>query len=134
MANGLIPEWIDSLMTTTFFTQCTTHQNLGRKACNVFCTDCPQAGALCSICRSTSHADHNSIQIRKSLSENTINISQVKSLLDASDIQPCVSKGARVVYITNGIKEDKRNSTCVVCLKQIVNEEYQFCSLSCKVL
>ncbi|KMZ58262.1 hypothetical protein ZOSMA_78G00300 [Zostera marina] len=38
-----------------------------------------------------------------------------------------------VVYITSGISESKLKSCCVVCLKKPVNEEYKFCSLSCKL-
>lgn len=130
MDNGLTPEWIDSLLTTLFFFSCTIH----RKICNVFCTDCPQAGPLCTICRSVSHPDHHTIQIRKFSTDITVNIAEVRKLMDISDVQHCNSKGARVVYITSGISEPKLKSCCVVCLKKPVNEEYKFCSLSCKVL
>ncbi|KAG0461927.1 hypothetical protein HPP92_020403 [Vanilla planifolia] len=65
VAAELVPPWLEPLLTTPFFSVCSSHSDAARNERNMFCLDCGGAGvgAFCLYCRSDSHSDHRVIQL-----------------------------------------------------------------------
>ncbi|KAG0460493.1 hypothetical protein HPP92_020790 [Vanilla planifolia] len=65
VAAELVPPWLEPLLTTPFFSVCSSHSDAARNERNMFCLDCGGAGvgAFCLYCRSDSHSDHRVIQV-----------------------------------------------------------------------
>jgi len=58
----LVPPWLESLLSTQFFTVCRTHEDAARSECNMYCLDC-EGDAFCFYCRSSRHKDHQVVQV-----------------------------------------------------------------------
>ncbi|KAK8514454.1 hypothetical protein V6N12_009160 [Hibiscus sabdariffa] len=56
-----VPPWLESLLSTPFFTNCSRHRETSRNECNMYCLDCMN-DAFCFYCRSSAHRDHLVIQ------------------------------------------------------------------------
>ncbi|XP_065868975.1 protein RGF1 INDUCIBLE TRANSCRIPTION FACTOR 1-like [Euphorbia lathyris] len=130
-----IPPWLESLLSTPFFSICSRHQDSPRNECNMYCIDCKN-GAFCFYCRSSRHEDHNVIQIRRSSYHDVVRVAEIQNVLDISGIQTYVINSARVMFInerpqpktTKGVP----SHLCEVCGRSLL-DSFRFCSLGCKV-
>ncbi|KAF9595046.1 hypothetical protein IFM89_036374 [Coptis chinensis] len=59
----LVPPWLESLLSTDFFSVCRIHGDAARSECNMYCLDCNGTAAFCFYCRSSRHKDHSVIQV-----------------------------------------------------------------------
>ncbi|KDP43942.1 hypothetical protein JCGZ_05409 [Jatropha curcas] len=133
----LIPTWLVSLLSTSFFNNCPSHQDSPRNECNMFCLDC-EHDAFCFYCRSSGHKDHFVIQIRRSSYHDVVRVAEIEDVLDISGVQTYVINSARVVFLNQ--RPQPKTSTskgavshlCETCGRNLL-DPFRFCSLGCKV-
>eukprot|EP00261_Vitis_vinifera_P034809 XP_019076052.1 PREDICTED: uncharacterized protein LOC100263681 isoform X3 [Vitis vinifera] len=99
----LVPPWVESFLSTRFYSGCTKHPDAAHKECNMFCIDC-RSDAFCSHCRISLHSGHAVIQlinsqIRRSSYHNAVKVMEVEKLLDVSGVQSYVVNKCKVVYL-----------------------------------
>ncbi|WCJ41643.1 PLATZ transcription factor family protein [Euphorbia peplus] len=141
-----IPPWLESLLSTPFFSICSRHQDSPRSECNMYCLDCKNA-AFCFYCRSSRHEDHNVIQIRRSSYHDVVRVTEIQNVLDISGVQTYVINSARVLFL-NERPQPKTSSSataavankglnnshlCEICGRSLL-DSFRFCSLGCKVV
>ncbi|CAA7390865.1 unnamed protein product [Spirodela intermedia] len=145
VGEGLVPQWLESLLATPFFSPCTTHGDAARGECNMFCLDCPAASAFCFSCRAVGHYDHRVIQIRRSSYHDVVRVSEVQKSLDISGVQTYVINSARVVFLnerpqpkgpaasTSGASSKATAAhACKICARALL-DPFRFCSIGCKL-
>lgn len=133
----LVPPWLEALLSTDFFSACSTHKHASRNECNLFCLDCHN-DAFCFYCRSTRHEDHLVIQIRRSSYHDVVRVAEIEKVLDISGVQTYVINSARVLFLNE--RRQLKSSTakgsshlCEACSRSLL-EPFRFCSLGCKLL
>ncbi|KAI5322502.1 hypothetical protein L3X38_031574 [Prunus dulcis] len=107
----LVPPWLESLLSTAFFSICPSHKDAPRSECNMYCLDCNN-GAFCFYCRSSRHKDHQVIQIRRSSYHDVVRVSEIQKPKNAV-------KGSSHI--------------CEVCARSLL-DPLRFCSLGCKLV
>ncbi|KAM7265246.1 hypothetical protein ACFE04_002929 [Oxalis oulophora] len=135
------PPWLESLLTTSFFTVCRTHRDAARSECNMFCLDCSTNvdDAFCFYCRSSRHKDHQVIQIRRSSYHDVVRVAEIQKVLDISGVQTYVINSARVLFLNERPqpKSGKGGSVvahiCEICGRNLL-DPFRFCSLGCKLV
>ncbi|PPS02005.1 hypothetical protein GOBAR_AA18652 [Gossypium barbadense] len=90
----MVPPWLESLLSTAFFTICSRHRDTPRNECNMYCLDCMD-DAFCFYCRSSRHKDHLVIQIRRSSYHDVVRVAEIQKVLDISGVQTYVINSAR---------------------------------------
>ncbi|KAJ6871142.1 hypothetical protein NC652_036723 [Populus alba x Populus x berolinensis] len=80
MDTMLVPPWLESLLSTSFFTVCRTHGDESRNECNMYCLDC-EGDAFCFYCRSSRHKDHQVIQIRRSSYHDVVRVAEIQKIV-----------------------------------------------------
>ncbi|KAJ1397774.1 hypothetical protein SESBI_31566 [Sesbania bispinosa] len=135
------PPWLERLLSTTFFSICTTHINTPRNECNMYCLDC-RDHAFCFYCRQSWHNDH---QIRRSSYHDVVRVAEIQKVLDISGVQTYVINSARVLFLnarpqsqiktnSNAVSAAKINSYfCEICRRNLL-DPFRFCSLGCKLV
>ncbi|KAJ4704951.1 PLATZ transcription factor family protein [Melia azedarach] len=128
-----VPPWLETLLTTAFFTVCRTHGDAARSECNMYCLDC-HSDAFCFYCRSSRHQDHHVIQIRRSSYHDVVRVAEIEKVLDISGVQTYVINSARVLFLNE--RRQPRNSKgvahiCEICGRSLL-DPFRFCSLGCK--
>ncbi|PPD85395.1 hypothetical protein GOBAR_DD17662 [Gossypium barbadense] len=73
----MVPPWLESLLSTAFFTICPRHRDTPRNECNMYCLDCMD-DAFCFYCRSSRHKDHHVIQIRRSSYHDVVRVAEIQ--------------------------------------------------------
>ncbi|KAJ9178029.1 hypothetical protein P3X46_009949 [Hevea brasiliensis] len=137
MEQMLVPPWLESLLSSSFFNICPRHQDSPRNECNMFCLDCKNE-AFCFYCRSSSHKDHIVIQIRRSSYHDVVRVAEIQNVLDISEVQTYVINSARVLFL-NERPQPKTSSSkgvshlCETCGRSLL-DPFRFCSLGCKVV
>ncbi|KAK8628961.1 hypothetical protein V6N13_077822 [Hibiscus sabdariffa] len=142
-----VPTWLESLLSTPFFTNCSRHRETSRNECNMYCIDCMN-NAFCFYCRSSAHRDHLVIQIRRSSYHDVVRVGEVEKVLDVRGVQTYVINGARVVFLnerplqtkTTGPSSGSSSSKglshshlCEICGRSL-SDPFRFCSLGCKLV
>ncbi|KAJ6715684.1 PLATZ TRANSCRIPTION FACTOR FAMILY PROTEIN [Salix koriyanagi] len=135
----LVPPWLESLLSTAFFTICPRHREAPRSECNMFCLDCSSSDAFCFYCRSTQHRDHPVIQIRRSSYHDVVRVAEIQKVLDISGVQTYVINSARVLFLNE--RPQPKSSTskggvshlCEICGRSLL-DPFRFCSLGCKLV
>ncbi|MBA0776655.1 hypothetical protein Goshw_015316 [Gossypium schwendimanii] len=136
MATMLVPPWLESLLSTAFFTVCRSHGDAGRSECNMYCLDC-KGDSFCFYCRSSKHKDHQVIQIRRSSYHDVVRVTEIQKVLDISGVQTYVINSARVLFL-NERPQPKSGKLgvshlCDICGRTLL-DPFRFCSLGCKQL
>ncbi|KAG6632226.1 protein RGF1 INDUCIBLE TRANSCRIPTION FACTOR 1-like isoform X1 [Carya illinoinensis] len=133
----LVPSWLESLLSTDFFSVCSNHKNASRNECNLFCIDCHNHDAFCFYCRSTRHKDHIVIQIRRSSYHDVVRVAEIEMVLDISGVQTYVINSARVLFLNERpqpkITGKGSSHLCEVCKRSLL-DPFRFCSLGCKLV
>ncbi|GLU19280.1 hypothetical protein SLE2022_355400 [Rubroshorea leprosula] len=137
-----VPPWLESLLSTTFFTICPRHRDVPRNECNMYCLDC-MTDAFCFYCRSSRHRDHPVIQIRRSSYHDVVRVTEIQKVLDISGVQTYVINSARVLFLnerpqpkgsSNSSSSSKGVShLCEICGRTLL-DPFRFCSLGCKLV
>ena len=133
-----VPPWLESLLSTAFFTICPRHRDTPRNECNMYCLDCMN-DAFCFYCRSSKHKDHLVIQvahnlflsfisslslyiciwnlskmrlmqIRRSSYHDVVRVAEIQKVLDISGVQTYVINSARVLFL-NARPQPKTSSS-----------------------
>ncbi|KAL3523088.1 hypothetical protein ACH5RR_015922 [Cinchona calisaya] len=126
------PAWLEGLMAETFFTACGVHENRRKNEKNIFCLDCCQS--FCTHCL-PSHSSHPLLQVRRYVYQDVIRLDDLEKLIDCSYIQPYTINSAKVIFLNQRAQSRSGKSsgnTCLTC-DRILQEPFNFCSLSCKV-
>ncbi|OAY38111.1 protein RGF1 INDUCIBLE TRANSCRIPTION FACTOR 1 [Manihot esculenta] len=137
MEQMLVPPWLESLLSSSFFNICPRHQDSPRNECNMFCLDCKN-DAFCFYCRSSRHKDHPVIQIRRSSYHDVVRVTEIQNVLDISEVQTYVINSARVLFL-NERPQPKSGSSkgvshlCEICGRSLL-DPFRFCSLGCKLV
>ncbi|MBA0721925.1 hypothetical protein Golax_009420 [Gossypium laxum] len=136
MATMLVPPWLESLLSTAFFTVCRSHGDAGRSECNMYCLDC-KGDSFCFYCRSSKHKDHQVIQIRRSSYHDVVRVTEIQKVLDISGVQTYVINSARVLFL-NERPQPKSGKLgvshlCDICGRTLL-DPFRFCSLGCKLV
>ncbi|MBA0558408.1 hypothetical protein Golob_015427 [Gossypium lobatum] len=129
-----VPPWLESLLSTAFFTVCTTHGDAARGECNMYCLDC-KGDAFCFYCRSSKHKDHQVIQIRRSSYHDVVRVTEIQKVLDISGVQTYVINSARVLFLNERPQPKSGKGVahiCEICGRSLL-DPFRFCSLGCKV-
>ncbi|GKV37626.1 hypothetical protein SLEP1_g45631 [Rubroshorea leprosula] len=129
-----VPPWLESLLSTAFFTVCRTHGDAARGECNMYCLDC-QGDAFCYYCRSSKHKDHQVIQIRRSSYHDVVRVSEIQKVLDISGVQTYVINSARVLFLNERPQPKSGKGVahlCEICSRSLL-DPFRFCSLGCKL-
>ncbi|KAK8945289.1 hypothetical protein KSP40_PGU003454 [Platanthera guangdongensis] len=140
VAASLVPAWLEPLLTTPFFSICSSHADAARNERNMFCLDCGGAGsgAFCLYCRSERHAGHRVIQIRRSSYHDVVRVAEIQKVLDIGGVQTYVINSARVLFL-NERPQPRASSkgasphTCEICARSLL-DPFRFCSLGCKLV
>ncbi|KAF3780910.1 hypothetical protein EJ110_NYTH38077 [Nymphaea thermarum] len=137
----MLPPWLESLLSTTFFTGCSIHGASARSECNMYCLDCAGTGAFCIYCRETMHPHHNVIQIRRSSYHDVVRVGEIQRFLDVGGVQTYVINNARVLFLNErpqprggaaAAGKAAGGRACEVCGRSLLDSS-RFCSLGCKV-
>ncbi|GAV72109.1 PLATZ domain-containing protein [Cephalotus follicularis] len=128
--------WLESLLSTPFFTICPSHTDAARSECNMYCIDC-KTDAFCFYCRSSRHKDHNVIQIRRSSYHDVVRVAEIQKILDIGGVQTYVINSARVVFLNErpqpkGTTSKGISHMCEICGRSLL-DPFRFCSLGCKL-
>ncbi|KAM7258739.1 hypothetical protein ACFE04_014480 [Oxalis oulophora] len=133
-----VPRWLETLLSTPFFSICPTHKDSARSECNMFCLDC-QCDAFCFFCRSSNHNDHNVIQIRRSSYHDVVRAVEIQKELNINGVQTYVINSAKVIFLNerpqqlkSGIPSKGGPHLCETCGRSLL-DPLLFCSLGCKV-
>ncbi|KAL5717059.1 hypothetical protein ACHQM5_010136 [Ranunculus cassubicifolius] len=131
----LVPPWLESLLSTAFFSVCHIHGDAARSECNMYCLDC-NSTAFCFYCRSSRHKDHSVIQIRRSSYHDVVRVAEIQRVLEIGGVQTYVINSARVLFL-NERPQPKSNKgvshICEICGRSLL-DTFRFCSLGCKLV
>ncbi|XP_027089608.1 protein RGF1 INDUCIBLE TRANSCRIPTION FACTOR 1-like [Coffea arabica] len=127
------PAWLEGLTAETFFAGCGVHENRRKNEKNIFCLDCCQS--FCPHCL-PSHHSHHFLQVRRYVYQNVVRLDDLEKFIHCSYIQPYTINSAKVIFLNKRAAQSKSGKTsgnaCFTC-DRILQEPFNFCSLSCKV-
>ncbi|KAG8385097.1 hypothetical protein BUALT_Bualt03G0006000 [Buddleja alternifolia] len=128
------PAWLQGLMAETFFEACGDHQNSRKNDKNIFCLNCCQS--FCPHCLASHHPSHPLLQVRRYVYQDVIRLDDLEKLIDCSYIQPYTINGAKVIFLNQRAQsrscKGSSSNPCYTC-DRILQDPFNFCSLSCKV-
>ncbi|KAL5731367.1 hypothetical protein ACHQM5_004102 [Ranunculus cassubicifolius] len=126
------PAWLQGLMGETFYEVCGVHQNRRKHDKNIFCLDCCRS--ICPHCL-PSHRSHPLLQIRRYVYQDVVQLKEMDRLINCSYIQRYTINSAKVVFLNQRPHSKQYKDTSNACLTcdRILQEPFQFCSVSCKV-
>ncbi|CAN1353572.1 Protein RGF1 INDUCIBLE TRANSCRIPTION FACTOR 1 [Linum perenne] len=130
-----VPAWLESLLSTAFFSVCRIHRDAARSECNMFCLDC-RGDPFCFYCRSSRHKDHQVIQIRRSSYHDVVRVGEIQKVLDISGVQTYVINSARVMFLNERPQPKSGKGVahlCEICGRSLL-DTFRFCSLGCKTM
>ncbi|CAL1398324.1 unnamed protein product [Linum trigynum] len=130
-----VPAWLESLLSTAFFSVCRLHRDAARSECNMYCLDC-KGDSFCFYCRSSRHKDHQVIQIRRSSYHDVVRVGEIERLLDISGVQTYVINSARVMFLNERPQPKSSKGVahiCEICGRSLL-DTFRFCSLGCKLV
>ncbi|CAN1307973.1 Protein RGF1 INDUCIBLE TRANSCRIPTION FACTOR 1 [Linum perenne] len=130
-----VPAWLESLLSTAFFSVCRIHRDAARSECNMFCLDC-RGDPFCFYCRSSRHKDHQVIQIRRSSYHDVVRVGEIQKVLDISGVQTYVINSARVMFLNERPQPKSGKGVahlCEICGRSLL-DTFRFCSLGCKLV
>ncbi|XP_042471528.1 protein RGF1 INDUCIBLE TRANSCRIPTION FACTOR 1-like [Zingiber officinale] len=146
VAASLVPPWLETLLSTNFFSACALHTEAPRSECNMFCLDCGgAASSFCFYCRSDSHSGHRVIQIRRSSYHDVVRVAEIQKILDISGVQTYVINSARVLFlnerpqprgggrVAGASSSSSSPHICEICARSLL-DLFRFCSLGCKLV
>ncbi|XBH62295.1 hypothetical protein VPH35_116552 [Triticum aestivum] len=129
-AEGRTPAWLGPLLGAEFFKPCATHPYLVKNECNHYCLDCAgEDDAICCTQCVSAHPSHHIVQIRKSSYHEVIRVPELKAVADVSQVQTYVINYDRV----HGVKCVGPAGVCLESSRGLVDANFLFCSLSCKL-
>ncbi|KAI4978323.1 hypothetical protein ZWY2020_014877 [Hordeum vulgare] len=135
------PAWLEPLLGAEFFKPCADHPYLVKNECNHYCLDCAgeDDAVCCTLCVSA-HRNHRVVQIRKSSYREVIRVAELKAVADVSLVQTYVINYDRVVFLNrrpqapqHGVKCVGPAGACRECGRGLVDANFRFCSLGCKL-
>ncbi|CAI0407565.1 unnamed protein product [Linum tenue] len=130
-----VPAWLESLLSTAFFSVCRVHRDAARSECNMYCLDC-KGESFCFYCRSSRHKDHQVIQIRRSSYHDVVRVGEIQKVLDISGVQTYVINSARVLFLNERPQPKSGKGVahiCEICGRSLL-DTFRFCSLGCKLV
>ncbi|XP_077241151.1 protein RGF1 INDUCIBLE TRANSCRIPTION FACTOR 1-like [Tasmannia lanceolata] len=132
------PKWLENVLESSlenrFFSACTDHGEIRKNEMNVFCVDCNSC--ICQHCLSSSHLHHNTLQIRKYVYHDVINLNDLQKLLDCSKVQTYTINRAKVVCLNprpQSKPQSKSNGGPLCVCERNLTEPHRYCSIACKV-
>ncbi|KAF7089314.1 hypothetical protein CFC21_092311 [Triticum aestivum] len=140
-AEGRTPAWLGPLLGAEFYKPCATHPYQVKNECNHYCLDCAGVDdAICCTQCVSAHRNHHIVQIRKSSYHEVIQLAELKAVADVSQVQTYVINYDRVVFLNrrpqapqDGVKCIGPAGACLECGWGLVDTNFLFCSLSCKL-
>ncbi|CAM8932997.1 unnamed protein product [Rhodiola kirilowii] len=126
------PNWLQGLMEETFFANCGAHETRRKNEKNIFCLQC--CLSFCPHCL-PSHLSHPLLQVRRYVYHDVVRQADLEKLIDCSYIQPYTINSAKVIFLNERPQTKPYKvaaNTCFSC-DRILQEPFNFCSLSCKV-
>ncbi|CAA2983454.1 uncharacterized protein LOC111391476 [Olea europaea var. sylvestris] len=127
------PAWLKGLMEEKFFEQCGIHQNHRKNEKNIFCLNCCRS--FCPHCLPSHSPSHPLLQVRRYVYHDVIRLDDLEKLINCCYIQPYTINSAKVIFLNQRAQSRSckgSGNTCFTC-DRILQEPFNFCSLSCKV-
>ncbi|KAK4341345.1 hypothetical protein RND71_039846 [Anisodus tanguticus] len=132
--NELCPAWVEPLIRADFYGHngiCETHN----KYCTYFCKNCTTK-PFCELCWKVAaedeHEGHPHLRIFIVSNKASVRKADIEREVDITDIQPYTVNDHKVILLKPKGRNG-RDPKCIICQGKIKDEQYQFCSISCKV-
>ncbi|XP_010554389.1 PREDICTED: uncharacterized protein LOC104824121 [Tarenaya hassleriana] len=130
-------KWMETLLSSEFFGECTDHRYLRKNEKNVFCMDC--SVGICRHC-ADSHCLHRRIQICRYVYHDVLRLHDIQPYFDCSEIQTYKINGEKAIHLNSRPQakdakpstKSKNGASCETCRRYIQDIPNRFCSISCK--
>ncbi|CAN4085562.1 unnamed protein product [Withania somnifera] len=123
-SNDFYPLWLEPLLCTEFYGD--------NGVCEEHCIHEPLCESCWKIAAEAEHEGHQYLKIYKVSKQASVRKAAIEREIDVMEIQPYTINNHKVVLLTS--KEGNGgNPNCVICQVKIKDEQYQFCSISCKI-
>ncbi|XP_027152206.1 uncharacterized protein LOC113752285 [Coffea eugenioides] len=131
--HGARPLWMKNLLEANFYGDNDTCDIEGHRWKTVFCKSCMD-GPICGKCCRDLHENHDVLQVYKASKQVAVPKDDIMEDMDTDGIQPFIVNSRPIFFLhAKANKSVQNGQKCEICEGHIMDPEYKFCSIACKV-